>query len=189
MSCTGPGCECGCCEGVTAVTPYAVFNRPGLRALAWRVGRHSDFKESMLARISALPALRPLTTREDDDLSVALMDAWAAALDVLTFYQERIANEGFLRTAAERPSIRELANEIGYRLAPGAAACAYLAFELETAEGAPSEVTIGAGVKVQSLPGPGEHPQTFETIEEIEARPEWNALQPQATKTQLLDRM
>jgi hypothetical protein len=29
---------------------------------------------------------------------------------------------------------------------------------------------------VQSVPGPGEQPQTFETVEEFEARPEWNAI-------------
>ncbi len=36
----------------------------------------------------------------------------AALADVLTFYQERIANEGYLRTATERRSILELAREI-----------------------------------------------------------------------------
>jgi len=184
------GCvdACGCCEAPFDLTPLPLENPPGLSQVAYRVGAYGSFRETMLTQLAGARALSALTTREDDDPTIGLVDAWASVLDVLTFYQERIANEGFLRTAAERPSIRELANEIGYRLAPGAAACAYLAFELETAEGAPAEVTIGAGVKVQSLPGPGEHPQTFETIEEIEARPEWNALQPQATKTQLLDR-
>src|SRR5437762_13703363 len=142
----------------------------------------------MLTQLAGARALSSLTTREGDDPTIGLVDAWAGVLDVLTFYQERIANEGFLRTATDRPSIRELANEIGYRLAPGAAACAYLAFELETAEGAPAEVTSGAGVKVQSLPGPGEQPQTCETIEEIDARPEWNSLQPQQTQTVKLTR-
>ena len=33
-------------------------------------------------------------------------------------------------------------------------------------------------VEVQSVPGPGERPQTFETVEEIDARPEWNAVRP-----------
>ena len=44
-----------------------------------------------------------LTTRAADDPAIALLDAWATVGDVLTFYQERIANEGFLRTATERP--------------------------------------------------------------------------------------
>ncbi len=188
------GCvdACGCCESPGDLTPLTLENPPGLSQLAYRVGTHGSFKETMVRQLpGAGPAGHPLsalTTREDDDPTIGLIDAWASVLDVLTFYQERIVNEGFLRTATERASIRELANAIGYKLAPGAAACAYLSFELETAEGAPPMVTIGPGVKVQSLPGPGELPQTFETIEEIEARPAWNRLEPQLTETLKLTR-
>ena len=56
---------------------------------------------------------------------------------MLTFYQERIANEGYLRTAAERRSVLELARAIGYELNPGVAAGTFLAFSVETAPGAP----------------------------------------------------
>ena len=47
-------------------------------------------------------------------LPIALLDAWATVGDVLTFYQERIANEGYLRTATERRSVLELARLVGY---------------------------------------------------------------------------
>jgi hypothetical protein len=40
----------------------------------------------------------------------------------------------------------------------------------------PATVTLEPGLRVQSIPGPGEQPQTFETVEAIEARPEWNAI-------------
>jgi len=43
--------------------------------------------------------------RDDSDPSIALLDAWAVVADVLTFYQERISNEGYLRTAQERTSL------------------------------------------------------------------------------------
>ena len=46
--------------------------------------------------------LPELTARDPDDPAIALLDAWATVADVVTFYQERIANEGFLRTATER---------------------------------------------------------------------------------------
>ena len=36
--------------------------------------------------------------------------------------------------------------------------------------------TVDVGAKVQSIPGPDEQPQTFETTEPIAARVEWNAL-------------
>jgi hypothetical protein len=191
--------NCGCCEGLSVETPVEVYNRPGLSAISYRVGDHTSFKESLLARLSnsGLPALRELTTRSDDDFTIALLDAWATVSDVLSFYQERIANESYLGTATEQFSILQLARLIGYELSPGVAAGTCLAFTLEDVPGqqllSPAErnqalvppVTIDIGTKVQSTPGPGEKAQTFETIEAIEARPEWNAIQPRLVLPQL----
>jgi hypothetical protein len=173
---------CGCCEGVRILTPVAISNPPGLPRILYRAGTHGSFKETMKARISGQAALRNLTTRDDDDPTIALLDAWATVLDVLTFYQERIANEAYLRTATELRSVLELAREIGYRLGPGAAAATDLVFQLEAAPGAPESVRLGTGVKVQSLPGQDELPQVFETVEAIEARPDWNALRARLTE-------
>jgi predicted phage baseplate assembly protein len=197
--------DCGCCEGISAETPGSVLNRPGLSAIAYRVGTHAEFKETQLARLSTSDqrALRSLTTRETDDFSIALIDAWSTVADVLTFYQERFANEAYLYTATERLSVLELARLIDYRLRPGVAASTYLAFTLEDAPGAlgqslavgttaqltPSTlppVTLATGIKVQSVPGPGEQSQTFETVEEIEASLEWNAIEPRLTVPQEL---
>src|SRR5215218_10137757 len=179
---------CGCCEGLAASTPVEVYNRPGLAAVAYRVGTHPDFKRSMLARLSSsdLPGLKGLNTRDDDDFAVALLDGWAMIADVLTFYQERIANESYLRTATERGSLVELARLIGYEPRPGVAASAYLAFTLEDAPGSPRTATVEAGTKVQSLPGQNELPQTFETGQEIESRVEWNELRPRRTRPEAL---
>lgn len=179
--------DCGCCEGLQVDTPLEVYNRPGLSALAYRVGTQARFKGSMLAHLSdpRLRALRDLNTRDDDDFAVALLDAWASVADVLTFYSERIANESYLRTATERVSLLHLARLIGYELAPGVAASTYLSFELEDAPEVPSVprvVTLEEGTRVQSLPGQDELPQTFETVEKIEARTEWNALRPRQTE-------
>ena len=176
--------DCGCCTGLTAETPVAVINRPGLSAVSYRVGTHSSFKASMLAALSAaeFSALKDLRTRANDDFTIALLDAAAVIADVLTFYQERLVNESFLRTATERRSVLELARLIGYELHPGVAASAALAFTLEEAPGAPRETVIDIGTRVQSIPGPGEKPQTFETIEKIIARVEWNALKPRMSR-------
>ena len=175
---------CGCCKGLEGRTPLSIFNSPGLSAIAYRVGTHSSFKDAMISGLSSDPVLMKLTKRDNSDPSIALIDAWAAVLDVLTFYQERIAEEGYLRTAKERFSVIELARSIGYRLKPGVAAGTYLAFELETAQGAPKSAEIVAGTKAQSIPGQDETPQIFETTESIEARPEWNKLFPQLTMPQ-----
>jgi hypothetical protein len=175
--------DCGCCEGITAIVPESIFNRPGLSRVEYRVGTQVDFLRSALAALSdpEFTALRNLTTRDTDDFTIALLDGWATVADVLSFYQERIANELWLRTATERDSILRLAQLIGYRLKPGVAAETPLSFLLDDTPGAPTEVTVKTGTKVQSVPGVDEKPQTFETIEEIEARVEWNALKPALT--------
>lgn len=159
----------------------SVDNRPGLDALVYRVRTHAGFKSEMI-RTLGQSVLRPLASASDHDPSLALLDAWATTLDVLTFYQERIANEGYLRTATERRSVQELGRAVGYELNPGVAAETYLAFTVEEGSDAPEKVIIEAGTRVQSVPGPGEQAQTFETVEKIEARPEWNALRPQSVK-------
>lgn len=197
--------NCGRCEGIAQETPQAVTNRPGLTAIAYRVGSHQQFKESLLARLhsSRQVALNAFRTREDDDFTIALLDAFSTVADVLTFYTERIANEAYLRTATERRSVLELAQLIGYQLRPGVAASTVLAFTIDDAPGAlgttlvppttaqvvpeaPPTVTIDVGTKVQSVPGPGEKPQPFETVEKIDARAEWNAIQPLPTQPQTI---
>lgn len=176
-----PDATCRCCEGTTLSTLQPVKNRPGLSAIDYRAGDHGRFKASMLARLasSAYPALRGLGTRDDDDFSIALIDGWATVCDVLSFYQERHANEAFIQTALEHLSITEIACLIGYRLNPGSAAEADLILTMEDPPGAEpdvAELTIPAGTRVQSQPGPDEEPQTFETLEDLEARVEWNRM-------------
>jgi predicted phage baseplate assembly protein len=184
-----PALPCGCCEGIEVLTPMEVANRPGLDALAWRVGTHGSFLETMLARLASLeaaPGVRPLarlTERSAEDPSIALLDAWASVASVLTFYTERVANEGYLRTATERRSVLELARLIGYELRPGVAATTYLAFTLEDG----FEVQIPAGTRAQSVPGPGELPEPFETTEPLATRWLWNALRPRRSIPVKLD--
>ncbi|KZC15632.1 putative baseplate assembly protein [Rhodanobacter sp. FW510-R12] len=174
---------CACGRGAIAGTPLPLYNRPGLDRLAYRVGTYADFRATMQADLSdaALPALAGLRTREADDPAMALLDAWAIGADVLSFYQERIANEGYLRTATERRSVLELARLVDYRLRPGVAASVYLAYTVEKDS---PPVTIPAGARAQSIPAPGEQMQTFETAEPLDARHEWNALQPRLTQPQ-----
>lgn len=191
---------CGCCEGIGPATLASTPNRPGLSALHYRIGRHAEFLDTMKARLSSWNLVRPdndgaashrataaeggertnplfdLRTRAASDASIAVLDAWATVADVLTFYQERIANEGFLRTAVQRGSIVELARLIGYRPRPGVASSLYLAYTID--ENTSEEVIIPTGARSQSVPGPDELPQSFETSEPLAARAAWNTLMP-----------
>ncbi|HVB21520.1 MAG TPA: putative baseplate assembly protein [Ktedonobacteraceae bacterium] len=194
---------CGCCEGVAQLTPATIANRPGLSTLAYRVGIQATFLETMLARLSNMgiplgelntilddPSkanalqypLNALTTRATGDPSIALLDAWAVLAGVLSFYQERIANEGYLRTATERRSLMELARLVDYTLRPGVAASVFLSYTLENGR----VNTIPTGSRAQSIPGPGQLPQSFETSFDITARGDWNAISPRKSVPQYI---
>lgn len=207
-------CSCGCCSGLQAVSPES--NPPGQPELKYRVGSYATFLARMMAQISSPstlanpPAgrwlLANLTTRSDDDPTIAILDAWSVVLDVLTFYQERIANEGYLRTATEQRSVLELARSIGYELNPGVAAGTYLSFTIEDVLGSPSVsplptapktpsaptqgastynagiVTLPIGTQVVSVPPQGQTSQTFETLAILNARTNWNLMLPRLTR-------
>jgi hypothetical protein len=206
--------SCGCCEGLPPFDPEQ--NDGGLPAIAYRFATYATFLRRMMAQIQSpdslanppdLPwVLSALATRSTDDPAIALMDAWAVVADVFTFYQERIANEGYLRTATERQSVLQLARAIGYELSPGVAASTYLAFTAEDVLGTsvaapppqspkvpsvptqgantfnPSNITVPAGSQVQSIPPQGQLPQIFETSADAALRTQWNLLLPRRTR-------
>ena len=182
------------CAAQPAAAPAQPSNPPGLSALSYRVGTRPDFLRRMLDRLpmQAIPdgpnagtrPLQGLTTRDGNDPTVALLDAWATAADVLTFYQERIADEAFLSTAVERRSVLELARLVGYTLSPGVAASAFLAFTVDDNPGSAGSALVPKGTQVQSIPGQNELPQTFETDAELAARAAWNSLAPRLTEPQ-----
>jgi hypothetical protein len=159
---------CGCRARPTP----AIFNRPGLSAIRYRTGDFAALRAAMLRDIARHPELGALTTRAPDDYAITLIEAFAAMGDVLAFYSERIANEVFLRTATDRASLLRMLRLIGYRLRPGLAAEALLAFTLD----AGAETRIRKGLRVMSTPGQDEPPLFFETVEEIAADWRLNAL-------------
>ncbi|MFV8748923.1 putative baseplate assembly protein [Nannocystaceae bacterium ST9] len=195
--------QADCC---TSVVESTRDNPPGRSALRYRVGTHSSFLASMIAQLSkqivppngdpahAARPLADLRTRSTDDETIALLDAWACALDVLTFYDQVHVQEGFLPTAVQRESVFALAKAIGYTPSPGVAASTTLAFTIDDGARGPASVTIPAGSAALSIPTaspdlarPAEamRPQTFETIETIVARPEWNLLRATPSKPQV----
>lgn len=160
---------CNCC---TPPPAGSFGNRAGLSAIAYRVGTYGSFRQQMLDAIAGMPALGALTTRQSDDYSVTFIELWAALLDVLTFYQERHANEAFLRTALQPASLQRLARLLDYRPSPGVAASAKLAFTLVPG----TTLQIPIGLKVQNVPTQTSPAQTYETLEAISADARFNRL-------------
>jgi hypothetical protein len=169
-------------------------NRPGLPALSYRVGTYDAFVQEMLGRLVMDLQAAPHETASDvpeslqrpirvnigspDDWLVALVRSWATVADVLTFYQERLIQEGYLRTAREDRSVHELVRMIGYRRRPGVAGSADLAVSITQVKGLPDQLNLPSRLVVRSVPPPGFDPQTFETVEELRARAAWNVLRP-----------
>jgi hypothetical protein len=174
------GCACQGCSGAAPVA-----NAPGQDRIAYRVGDHATFLGQLERRLSGKDhrELAGLRTRDAADPTIALLDAWAAVADVLAFYQERIANQGYLRTATEQRSLEELGALVGYRARPGLAASTYVAFTIDPT--VTDGVEIPARLRVQSVPARADQvPQVFETAGAVFAKPRWNVLQPTLLEAQ-----
>ncbi len=159
---------------------------PGQPALRHSLGNYESFLAELLTAtpLAQLPdgpfaGTRPLASM---DLSAgagfgrAYLEAWARVSDVLSFYQERLMNEGYLRTAVQASSVRLLLASLDYAPFPAVSSEVLLAFTVvDPSDGSP--VTIPPGTAVQSVPsGAAGLPLTFETSEPVRARAAWNAL-------------
>lgn len=82
-----------------------------------------DYNSFRKALIDLIPAKLPeWTDRSEADFGMALLEMFAYMADILSYYQDRIANEAFLTTAQERRSVINHLRLIGYEMAPAAAA-------------------------------------------------------------------
>ena len=166
----------GCCDrpALPPAAPVRPYNSPGLSSISYRIGTFSNFRRAMLDAVPlvklpkdtrvnpALERLNPFKSWHegmDGDYHTMLIELWAYLADILTFYQERIANEAFLSTATQRDSLRRLAELIGYQPQPGSAATALLAFTIEKQK----TVTVPAGFRAGSKAAPGKQAAVFET--------------------------
>jgi predicted phage baseplate assembly protein len=144
--------------------------------------RRAALLEQLIVALTSNPQnALPIKTRAPDDPTIALLDAWATVGDVLGFYLDRIADEGYLSTATQDGSILALADLIGYQPTPGLAAQVHLAYTLAT-DPADGAVQYNSGLLVQSVPGPGQQAQTFESAQTVVARPSWNLMAPKSTQ-------
>ncbi|MFD3911589.1 putative baseplate assembly protein [Streptomyces sp. NPDC058603] len=181
---------CGCGGHDERHAPPPLYNPPGRTALDYRVGEYGSFLAAMLDRLAspAYPALRGLTVRTPDDPAIGLLDSWAVVGDLLTFHSERIAEEGYLRTAREYRSLALLGRLVGHRPRPGIAADTHLAYTLDRDPRAGDlPVLIPRGARSNSVPASAdEESRTFETGEDLTARWAWNELAVRRRRPALL---
>ena len=149
-------CPCG-----DAGDPQVVSNPPGLAQISYQVDDFTGFRRAMLRPLpgeQAIGAWRPAA----DDLGLQVIEWWAYLAQVIQFYNERHANESYLRTATRQASLANLVALLGYQPAPGIAATGNVAVTRTAAH--PNEpLVIPAGMRLASVATPGVPSQTFET--------------------------
>jgi hypothetical protein len=157
-------CPCGAFQ-----FPQATCNASGLPALSYRVGDFTSFRYELLVPLQPQPgATWPQAETEltawrpgaSGDLAMQMVEWWAYLADILTFYNERIANEAYLGTALLPESVNHLVQLLGYRPKPALGSKGQVAALLTPSARPP--MTVPAGLQIQSKPGPGQQPQVFE---------------------------
>jgi hypothetical protein len=181
-------------------------NLPHRRDIAFRLGTSPQFYRELLTRLRGaaftdrdgarhVPYAGMSPHPETDWISAVLM-AWADAGDVLSFYQERLINEGYLRTARDPQSLELLlAGGLGVRrgafglapgdsgdatvtvgLDPGCAALVDVLLGVAETRGMPRRVNLAAGSALRMISPTGDGTTYFETDQAIMLRREWNAM-------------
>lgn len=152
---TTSACQCeNCCD------QQVVFNGPGLPAIAYRVGDFSVFRRALLEPRpdeQALLGWHPAP----GDLGLQMLEWWAYLADILTFYNERVANEDYLRTAELPASVNHLVALLGYTPRPAIAAVGkVVAIRSNSRSNEP--LVLPAGLQLSSTATPGVPVETFE---------------------------
>ena len=151
---SGP-CPCG-----QPQFPTVVCNPPNLPAIDYRAGDYLSFRDKLLRPAPGETQLTGWQPGAQGDLAVQMIEWWAYLADILSFYNERIANEAYLGTAILPESVNHLVQVLGYRPRPALGSKVTLAGLL--ASGARVPVTLPKGMQVQSKAAPGVAPQVFE---------------------------
>ncbi len=162
------GSVTACCSSSTMTSsgPGSPSNPPGLSAIKYRIGTFTSFRRAMLNKVASpelmLGAENPFRQWHegiDGDYQTMFVELWAYLADILTFYQERIANEAFITTATQLDSLLRLVDLINYRPSPGSAASGLVAFTVTKG----SSVIVPAGSRVGSRAQSGRPATVFET--------------------------
>jgi Baseplate J-like protein len=118
---------------------------------------YDGFRQAMLDQIALL--LPHWTDRSESDFGVVLIELFAYVADILSYYQDRVANEAYLATATQRRSVAELLRLIDYQIDPGLAASAFVHVDVS------ADVSVaGANLpyRLKTAGTPGQPDRVFE---------------------------
>ena len=133
---------------------YEGFRNSMIEMLKVKIPEYSDFSQS--------------------DAGIVLIELLAYNLDLLSFYNDKVANELFLETAMERESVSKLANMLGYKLRESSPSHFKQVFEILPQE---TEFIIPKGYVIQTEDSTAEQLVQFETDEALIIPPHCNGLE------------
>ncbi len=160
------------CQCDQFIHPEPLSIGAALDKLPRQIATFPEFRKAMLKSIkeqeveiidqnNVLVTLKPLTNwraRDKDDLGIMLLEMWAYICDSLSFYDQVLANESYLRTSYLRPNLRKLVALLGYIPRPAVGSTVTLA---ATAEGR-LQLKLPIGTAFRSTAFEGNPPQVFE---------------------------
>lgn len=138
---------------MSAPTPPKVVQLGKQPIIDYVTKDYAGFRQGML---DLIPLLLPdWTDRGESDFGVVLIEMVAYVADILSYYQDRVANEAFLRTATQRRSIVELLRLIDYLVDPGLSAAALLHVDV-TVDATVGPAQLPYRAKTAGIPGQAE---------------------------------
>ncbi len=160
-----PQCDLVDCRPPAASAPQSAIPQQA-QSIDYLAKDYDSFLRGMLDMLpTRLPGWK---TRTEADLGMALLELFAFMGDQLSYYQDRVANEGFLRTAVQYESVRRLLSLIDHQLFPGLAAKALVAATTTAAR------AISKGFRVSTKGNNKQDAVVFEAIEERVVYPQLN---------------
>ncbi len=127
-----------------------------------------DYDSLLRAMLDQLPRLAPgWADRSEADAGMVLMELFAYAGDQLSYLQDRVALEGYLRTATQTESVRKLLRLIDYTMDPGCAAQTHLALECVGA----APLFLARGFSVRTPDADAQAAVVYETAEDAVLHP------------------
>lgn len=164
--------------------PHALGRLPDPTDIDYLAKDYDSFRALMLERMSVL--VPEWTERNPSDLGVALVELLAYVGDYLSYRQDAVATEAYLRTARRRVSVRRHARLLDYRLHEGCNARVWAHLEVSRPLHLPAGVQLltRSGALPKVVPSPSRQyldamasgVKVFETAYPIDLEPDLNRL-------------
>ncbi len=136
-----------------------------------------DFASLRDDLIKLIPSFAPQwTSRDPSDFGIVMLELFAYVGDILNYYIDRAANEGFVDTATQRETVLQLARIFDYTpktLGPSTGV-------VEIRNGTNADITVPVGTKLNAINDTTGDTLTFETLEEVTVSARSNNVDGQA---------